>query len=103
MYQYDVTFIGSGHASWHAAILLRKFGKKVAIIESDLTAGTCTNYGCNAKFLLESPFEYLDGLSRYEKAGIATSGHISWEKLMDYRSIATHQLWNNYLRRKALI
>ncbi|WP_159545116.1 dihydrolipoyl dehydrogenase family protein [Streptococcus halichoeri] len=85
MYQYDVTFIGSGHASWHAAILLRKFGKKVAIIESDLTAGTCTNYGCNAKFLLESPFEYLDGLSRYEKAGIATSGHISWEKLMDYK------------------
>ncbi|MEW4354335.1 NAD(P)/FAD-dependent oxidoreductase [Streptococcus pneumoniae] len=85
MYQYDVTFIGSGHASWHAAVDLAKAGKKVAIIEKDVTAGTCTNYGCNAKFLLESPFEFLDGLARYEKAGIAKSGEISWEKLMVYK------------------
>ncbi|MGT2799867.1 dihydrolipoyl dehydrogenase family protein [Streptococcus marmotae] len=85
MYQYDVTFIGSGHASWHAAVDLSKAGKKVAIIEKDVTAGTCTNYGCNAKFLLESPFEFLDGLARYEKAGIAKSGEISWEKLMAYK------------------
>ncbi|HEL1616032.1 TPA: NAD(P)/FAD-dependent oxidoreductase [Streptococcus suis] len=85
MYQYDVTFIGSGHANWHAAVDLAKAGKKVAIVEKDITAGTCTNYGCNAKFLLESPFEFMDGLARYEKAGIAKTGEISWEKLMAYK------------------
>lgn len=85
MYQYDVTFIGSGHANWHAAVDLAKAGKKVAIVEKDIIAGTCTNYGCNAKFLLESPFEFMDGLARYEKAGIAKTGEISWEKLMAYK------------------
>ena len=42
MYQYDVTFIGSGHANWHAAVTLAQAGKKVAIVEHDVVAGTCT-------------------------------------------------------------
>ena len=62
---YDVIFIGSGHASWHGAVTLAQAGKKVAIIEKDLTGGTCTNYGCDAKILLDGPFEYLDGLQNY--------------------------------------
>ena len=85
MYQYDVAFIGSGHANWHAAVTLAQAGKKVAIIEKDVTAGTCTNYGCNAKFLLDTPFEFLDGLARYEKAGIASPASIKWEELMAYK------------------
>ncbi|CEN27257.1 dihydrolipoyl dehydrogenase family protein [Lactococcus piscium] len=85
MYQYDVTFIGSGHANWHAAVTLAQAGKKVAIVEHDVVAGTCTNYGCNAKYLLDTPFEFIDGLARYEQAGIATNGSISWEQLMAYK------------------
>lgn len=85
MYHYDVTFVGSGHAAWHAGATLAQAGKKVAIIEKDLAAGTCTNYGCNAKYLLDSPFEFLDGLDRYEKAGIATNGKISWKELMAFK------------------
>ena len=49
-YDYDVVFIGSGHANWHAAVILSQVGKKVAIVEKDITAGTCTNYGCSANF-----------------------------------------------------
>lgn len=33
MKQYDVVFIGSGHAAWHAALTLKHAGKDVAIIE----------------------------------------------------------------------
>jgi len=33
MKTYDVTFIGSGHAAWHAALTLKHAGKEVAIIE----------------------------------------------------------------------
>ena len=51
MKTYDVTFIGSGHAAWHAALTLKHAGKEVAIIEKERIAGTCTNWGCNAKIL----------------------------------------------------
>ena len=46
MKTYDVTFIGSGHAAWHAALTLKHAGKEVAIIEKERIAGTCTNWGC---------------------------------------------------------
>ena len=50
-----------------------------------MTAGTCTNYGCNAKFLLDSPFEFVDGLSRYEKAGITGNTEVNWQKFMAFK------------------
>lgn len=84
-YDYDIVFIGSGHANWHAAVTLARAGKKVAIVEKDVTAGTCTNYGCNAKFLLDSPFEFVDALSRYEKAGITGNTEVNWQKLMAFK------------------
>lgn len=52
-YDYDVLFIGSGHACNHGAIALKMAGKKVAMIEEDKNGGTCTNYGCDAKILLD--------------------------------------------------
>ena len=59
MKQYDVVFIGSGH-DMACALTLKHAGKDVAIIEKDTIAGTCTNYGCNAKILLEGPYEVLE-------------------------------------------
>lgn len=88
-YDYDVVMIGSGHATWHGVLLLVQAGKKVALVDQDVTGGTCTNYGCDAKFLLDSPFEFLDGLARYEAAGIAKRGEISWPKLMAYKQAET--------------
>ena len=35
MKKYDVVFLGSGHAAWHAALTLKQFGKSVAIVEKD--------------------------------------------------------------------
>ena len=32
MKTYDVTFIGSGHAAWHAALTLKHAGKEVATV-----------------------------------------------------------------------
>lgn len=59
--------------------------KKMAIVEKDITAGTCTNYGCSAKFLLDSPFEFIDSLSRYDKAGITGNTKVNWQELMAYK------------------
>ncbi len=41
MYDYDVLFLGSGHAAWHGALKLVMAGKKVAFVDGDLIGGTC--------------------------------------------------------------
>lgn len=85
MKQYDVVFIGSGHAAWHAALTLNHAGKDVAIIEKDTIAGTCTNYGCNAKILLEGPYEVLEESAQYNGIIQSQDLHVNWENLMDYK------------------
>lgn len=85
MKQYDVVFIGSGHAAWHAALTLKHAGKDVAIIEKDTIAGTCTNYGCNAKILLEGPYEVLEESAQYNGIIQSQDLHVNWESLMDYK------------------
>lgn len=85
MYNYDAIFIGSGHASWHGAVTLAAAGKKVAVLDHDLPGGTCTNYGCDAKILLDGPFEFMDGLSRYQDVCVDQIGTIDWKKLMQYK------------------
>ena len=53
-------------------------GKKVAFVEMDKIGGTCTNYGCDAKILLDGPFEYPEGLKRYEGLCVDKAGSIDW-------------------------
>ena len=76
---YDVVFLGSGHAAWHAALALVQGGKKVALIEKDVTGGTCTNYGCDAKILLDAPFQLIEQLSEYKEKGIDELPEIRWD------------------------
>lgn len=83
-FQYDVIYIGSGHAAWHGALLLNKLKKKVAIIEKDRISGTCTNYGCNPKILLEGPFEAIETMQHYGDI-FSNLPKVSWPKLMDYK------------------
>lgn len=85
MKSYDVIFIGSGHACWHGALILKLLGKSVALVERDLVGGTCTNYGCDAKILLDSPFELKEALDRYKGIGVTGDSQIDWPELMQYK------------------
>lgn len=85
MYDFDVVFIGSGHSCWHGALALIQGGKKVALVDNDLPGGTCTNYGCDAKILLDGPFEFVEGLERYNGLCVEQNSKIDWKKLMDYK------------------
>lgn len=85
MADFDVIFIGSGHACWHGALLLKMAGKKVALVERDVLGGTCTNYGCDAKILLDSPFELKEALDRYRGIGLAQEAQVDWNALMAYK------------------
>lgn len=82
---FDVIYIGSGHACWHGALILLRAGKKVAFAEHDVVGGTCTNYGCDAKIVLDGPFEYLSGLSRYRGLCVDGEPQIDWSRLMAYK------------------
>ncbi|MFU1769915.1 dihydrolipoyl dehydrogenase family protein [Mammaliicoccus sciuri] len=94
MNKFDVVFIGSGHAAWHAALTLKHAGKSVAIIEKDTIAGTCTNYGCNAKILLEGPYEVLEEASHYPQIIESNQLHVNWENLMQYKKAVINPLSN---------
>ncbi len=85
MKDYDVIFIGSGHSCWHGALILKSLGKSVALVEKDLLGGTCTNYGCDAKILLDSPFELKEGLDRYQGIGLKQEAQLDWPALMAYK------------------
>lgn len=85
MKKYDVIFVGSGHACWHGAVILKKAGKSVALVERELLGGTCTNYGCNAKILLDSPFELKEALDRYAGIGLEKTAALDWKTLMQYK------------------
>ena len=85
MNKYDVIFIGSGHACWHGALILKMQGKKVALVERDLLGGTCTNYGCDAKILLDAPIDLKESLDRYQNIGLAKKAELDWNALMQYK------------------
>lgn len=82
---FDTIFIGSGHASWHAAMTLVQAGKKVAIVEQDTIGGTCTNYGCDAKILLDGPFQLINQLNNFKGAGVNEVPEVNWQQLMNYK------------------
>lgn len=82
---YDIIFIGSGHAAWHGAQILARAGKKVALVEANKVAGTCTNFGCNAKILLDGPAEMMHHLHHYHGIGINDTPDIIWPELMAYK------------------
>lgn len=85
-YDFYAIFVGCGHGCDLAARVLAKAGKRVAAIERDLWIGTCTNYGCNAKILLDGPFELTTAMENYLNLGIFDKvPEVNWEKLMQYK------------------
>ncbi|RRK10618.1 NAD(P)/FAD-dependent oxidoreductase [Lactiplantibacillus garii] len=52
-FDFDVLYIGAGHATFDGAAPLAATGVSVGVIESGLIGGTCPNRGCNAKITLD--------------------------------------------------
>ena len=55
------------------------------MIEKELFGGTCTNYGCNAKILLDGPYELADAVDRYEGIGKGSDFNVDWSGLMKFK------------------
>lgn len=94
-YNYDVIFIGGGHATIHGANILNAADKKVLIVEKNRMGGTCTTYGCDPKILLDAPFEIMDQVARYDKKGIVRKSEI--EKMIFAFPATTWGIFNFFL------
>lgn len=80
-FDYDVLFIGSGHGAFDGAPALTAAGKTVAFVEEDHVGGTCPNWGCNAKIILEAPTKVLQTIK--QSNGVLTTGSkIDWPTAM---------------------
>ncbi|MBM7617038.1 glutathione reductase (NADPH) [Weissella uvarum] len=86
-YDYDVVYIGSGHGTFDGAIPLAAKGKHVAVIEADTVGGTCPNWGCNAKILLDQAVA-LQHTLRASDGIVSGDGRIDWAKNHDHKQAA---------------
>lgn len=86
MEQFNTIFIGSGQAAWNAALPLAMAGQRVAIIEEGKFAGVCTNFGCDAKGLLDGPVKALAVAKQFAGIGLEQlPTTISWEEIMSHK------------------
>ncbi len=78
-FDFDVLYIGAGHATFDGAAPLAATGCSVGVIESGLVGGTCPNRGCNAKITLD---QAVKTTRESERLGDVLKGNISidWTK-----------------------
>ncbi|WP_270621711.1 dihydrolipoyl dehydrogenase family protein [Weissella viridescens] len=86
-FDYDVVYIGSGHGTFDGAMPLAAKGKRVAVIEADKVGGTCPNWGCNAKILLDGPVA-LQHTLRASDGIVSGDGKIDWAKNKAHKQAA---------------
>lgn len=83
-YDYDVLYIGAGHATFDGAAPLAKTGVKVGVVESGKIGGTCPNRGCNAKITLDEPVKLTREVKRLQ--GIVKGNlKIDWTKNVEHK------------------
>ncbi|QBO37470.1 NAD(P)/FAD-dependent oxidoreductase [Periweissella cryptocerci] len=93
---FDVLFIGSGQAAWNGAIPMSQAGLKVGVIEQDRFGGVCSNYGCNAKIILDRPVELQRQVQQLVGRGFNEVPALNWADMMAHKhEIIDSQSYNN--------
>jgi mercuric reductase len=71
-HDYDLVIIGSGSASFAAAITATEQGARVAMLESNTVGGTCVNVGCIPSKAMLAPAETYHRAGHHPFSGIST-------------------------------
>jgi mercuric reductase len=71
---FDVIIIGTGSGGGVASHMLKKTGKKVAVVEQEKIGGECPNYGCVPTKALLQAAETYNTIKKAKNFGINVSG-----------------------------
>lgn len=83
-YDFDVLYIGAGHATFDGGAPLAATGVSVGVIESGLIGGTCPNRGCNAKITLDEPVKMTREAERMSDI-VQGDLAINWTKNVEHK------------------
>ncbi len=90
MKTYDFIAIGGGGAGISAASLVRKAGRRVAVVDHGAIGGLCALNGCNPKKVLVRSSEVLDEVRRAGSFGINTGEiRVDWSRVIDRKETFT--------------
>lgn len=82
---YDFLVLGGGSGGVAAAYSAAKYGKKVAVIESQRLGGTCVNIGCVPKKVMWFGSAMIEDFKRANCFGIDLKYSMNFEKLKNNR------------------
>lgn len=82
---YDLVIIGTGTAAMVAAMLVRKAGWTVAVIDKRPFGGTCALRGCDPKRMLVAGAEVIDARRRMHGRGVDGEVAIDWPELIRFK------------------
>ncbi|HKW76489.1 MAG TPA: FAD-dependent oxidoreductase, partial [Terriglobales bacterium] len=87
---YDFIAIGGGGAGISAAGLVKRAGRRVAVVDHGAVGGLCALNGCNPKKVLVRSSELLDEVHRASDFGIDTSeARVDWSRVIDRKETFT--------------
>ena len=89
VFDFDLICIGGGSAGCRVASLAARAGKKVALVESNLIGGDCSNFSCiPSKALLQATQAYQQVL-RSKSYGVEFGRcRLNWAKVMSHKNQA---------------
>lgn len=84
--KYDVIVLGGGPAGRPAAIIARRSGASVLIVEAEMFGGTCPLKGCIPKKVLLASAEIMENIRKAPAHRIMVQdAHLDWNGLIDLK------------------
>jgi glutathione reductase (NADPH) len=93
MKSYDFIAIGGGGAGISAASLVKRTGRRVAVVDHGAVGGLCALNGCNPKKVLVRSSEVLDEIRRAGEFGINPGEvRVDWSRVIDRKERFTRSV-----------
>ncbi len=84
--RFDIIVLGGGPAGRPAAIIARRSGASILVVEAEMLGGTCPLRGCIPKKVLLASAEIMENIRQAPSHRITVQdAHLDWEGLIDLK------------------